>query len=459
MIDLNKYKHIHCIGIGGIGLSAIAEILLSRGYAVSGSDMKESDMTLSLAKKGARIYLGHKAENLGDADVLVYSAAVAQDNPEMVQAKEKGIPILTRAEMLGILMSEYDNSIAVSGTHGKTTTTSMISLILDRANLKPTILVGGNLAEIGGNCKVGEGEYFITEACEYMDSFLSLRPKIEIILNIDSDHLDYFKDINQIVNSFDTFAALVPENGLIIAYDANPFVNQVITGLKNVVTFGLNENSDYYASDIMFTEEGMPAFKVNHKGKELIKVQLSVPGEHNILNALAAFALTHTLGVEAETIKETLKTFKGTERRFDITGITNKGVKIVDDYAHHPTEIKATLSASQNVPHNQLWCIFQPHTYTRTRALFDEFAVAFEKTDKLILTEIYAAREKNIYKISSKQLVERIREIAPDKDVIFIEDFDEIAEYIKENAETGDMVITMGAGDVYKVGEKILSEA
>lgn len=227
MIDLNKYKHIHCIGIGGIGLSAIAEILLSRGYAVSGSDMKESDMTLSLAKKGARIYLGHKAENLGDADVLVYSAAVAQDNPEMVQAKEKGIPILTRAEMLGILMSEYDNSIAVSGTHGKTTTTSMISLILDRANLKPTILVGGNLAEIGGNCKVGEGEYFITEACEYMDSFLSLRPKIEIILNIDSDHLDYFKDINQIVNSFDTFAALVPENGLIIAYDANPFSNRL----------------------------------------------------------------------------------------------------------------------------------------------------------------------------------------------------------------------------------------
>ncbi len=457
MIDLQKYKNIHCIGIGGVGLSAIAEILMSRGCNVSGSDMKESDITSSLAKKGARIYIGHRAENVDNADVLVYSAAVAQDNPEIVRATERGIPILSRAEMLGMLMDEYKNSIAISGTHGKTTTTSMVSLILDRAGVEPTILVGGNLSEIGGNCKIGQGEFFVTEACEYMDSFLSLRPKMEVILNIDSDHLDYFKDINQIVKSFDTFAHLVPETGTIVAYDSNAFVNQVVNQLQNVITFGLNENSDYYAVDISFNENGMPAFTVLKKGEELARVQLSVPGEHNIINAMAAFACTHVLGVDAEVIKETLEKFRGTQRRFDILGTTAKGAKVVDDYAHHPTEIKATLSACQNVPHNKLWCIFQPHTYTRTRALFDDFAEAFEKTDILILTEIYAAREKNIYKISSSQLAEKIKEDCPDKQVMFMEDFQAIARYVNSNAESGDMVVTMGAGDVYKVGEEILA--
>lgn len=456
MVDLRKYNNIHCIGIGGIGLSAIAEILLSRGYSVSGSDMKESDITSKLAKMGARIFIGHRAENVDNADLVVYSAAVGKDNPEIMRAAERGIETVTRAQMLGVLMSEYENSIAISGTHGKTTTTSMVSLILDRAGLEPTILVGGNLAEIDGNVKVGHSKFFVTEACEYMDSFLSLRPKIEIILNIDSDHLDYFKDIEHIVSSFDKFASLVPDDGIIIAYDANPFVNKVIKGHSNAVTFGLNENCDYWASDILFNESGMPSFKVNHGGKDLTTVQLAVPGEHNILNALAAFTCGHTLGVDEQIIKETLESYKGTERRFDIVGTTSQGVKIVDDYAHHPTEIKATLSASMNVPHNNLWCIFQPHTYTRTLALFDEFAEAFNKADKLIMAEIYAAREKNIYKISSAQLAEIIKETHPDKEVLFMEDFREIAEYVNKNARKGDMVITMGAGDIYKVGEMLL---
>ena len=456
MIDLSQYKKIHCIGIGGIGLSAIAEILLSRGYEVSGSDMKESAETARLASKGARVFIGHRAENADEADLLVFSAAVGHDNPEMKRAEERGIPILSRAQMLGLLMQEYENSIAVSGTHGKTTTTSMVSLILDRAKLEPTILVGGNLAEIGGNVKVGHSRYFITEACEYMDSFLSLKPKIEIILNIDSDHLDYFKDIDHIVSSFDKFAQLVPASGTIIAYDANPFVNQVIRDLDNVVTFGLSENCDYYAANIQFNEEGMPAFDVCHDGKLLSRVQLAVPGEHNILNALAAFTCACALGVEPQLTKETLECYHGTQRRFDIVGTTAKGVKIVDDYAHHPTEIKATLSASENVPHNKLWCIFQPHTYTRTIALFDEFAEAFEKADKLILAEIYAAREKNIYKISSAQLAEKIKETHPHKEVLFMEDFAAIADYVDDQAQPGDMVITMGAGDIYKVGEMLL---
>ena len=458
MIDLSKYKKIHCIGIGGIGLSAIAEILLSRGYEVSGSDMKESGETARLASKGARVFIGHRAENADQADLLVYSSAVGRDNPEMKRAEERGIPVLSRAQMLGLLMKEYENSVAVSGTHGKTTTTSMVSLILERAEMEPTILVGGNLAEIGGNVKVGHSRYFITEACEYMDSFLSLKPKIEIILNIDSDHLDYFKDIDHIVSSFDKFAHLVPANGTIIAYDANPFVNQVIRNLDNVVTFGFNENCDYYASDIKFNENGMPSFDVHHAGQLLNRVQLAIPGEHNILNALAAYTCACVLGVDPQLTKDTLESYHGTQRRFDLVGTTAKGVKIVDDYAHHPTEIKATLSASENVPHNSLWCIFQPHTYTRTLALFDEFADAFEKADRLILAEIYAAREKNIYKISSAQLAEKIRETHPNKEVLFMEDFGAIADYVDENAQRGDMVITMGAGDIYKVGEMLLEK-
>ena len=328
MIDISQYKNIHCIGIGGIGLSAIADILLVRGYNVTGSDMKESDITSNLAAKGARIFIGHRAENVENTDLIVYSSAVGKDNPELAEAARKGIPAITRAQMLGILMNEYDNSIAISGTHGKTTTTSMVSLILDNAKTDPTILVGGNLAEIGGNVRVGHGKFFVTEACEYMDSFLSLRPKIEIILNIDSDHLDYFKDIDHIVNSFDRFSKLVPDDGLIVAYEANPFVNRVIKNRKNVVTFGLNENCTYYAADVTFNENGMPAFDVYKEGKLLDRIQLSVPGEHNILNALAAFACCHSLGINTDVISSTLKKYTGTQRRFDIVGVTGTGVKI-----------------------------------------------------------------------------------------------------------------------------------
>ncbi|MFR2531916.1 MAG: UDP-N-acetylmuramate--L-alanine ligase, partial [Anaerovoracaceae bacterium] len=458
MINLKDYKSIHCIGIGGIGLSAIGEILLSRGYEVTGSDMKESEITSNLSAKGAKIFIGHRAENVANADLIVYSSAVGADNPELLEAARRNIPAITRAQMLGILMEGYENSIAISGTHGKTTTTSMVSLILEKAKFEPTILVGGNLSEIGGNVKVGHGKYFITEACEYMDSFLSLKPKIEIILNIDSDHLDYFKDIEHIVKSFDQFASLVPEDGFVVAYEANPFVNKVIKNLKNVITFGLNESCTYYAKDIVFNEDGMPSFDVEKNGTHLARVQLSVPGEHNILNALAAFACCHSLGAGVEVIKDTLENYRGTQRRFDIVGVTEKGVKIVDDYAHHPTEIKATLTACQNIPHNKLWCLFQPHTYTRTMALFDEFAAAFEKTDVLILAEIYAAREKNIYKISSAQLAESIKKAYPDKKVLFVDDFHEIANYVEKNSESGDLVLTMGAGDIYKVGEMILEK-
>ena len=455
MVDLKDCKCIHCIGIGGIGLSAVADILLERGYRVTGSDMKDGPMTARLREKGAEIFIGHRAENVEGADLIVYTVAVSDDNPELARAKELGIPAITRAQMLGKLMSEYDYSIAVSGTHGKTTTTSMVSLILRNAKMDPTILVGGNLSQIGGNVSVGGSQYFVTEACEYRDSFLSLKPKIEIILNIDSDHLDYFKNIDHIVNSFNEFASLVPEDGCIIAYDANPFVNSVVSGLPNVVTFGFTDNCTYYGSDIEF-DNGMPVFTVNHEGKPLGKVRLNVPGEHNILNSMAAFACCHMLGVDVDTIVSTLEQYTGTDRRFDVLGSTEDGRKIVDDYAHHPTEIRATLSAAKNVPHNNLWCLFQPHTYTRTLALFDEFADSFEAADKIVLAEIYAARESNIYNISSRELMDEIKKRHPDKEVYYFNDQDEMAHFVYNNSSPEDLIMTMGAGDIFNVGRKIL---
>jgi UDP-N-acetylmuramate--alanine ligase len=443
--------------VGGVGLSAIAEILLERGFKVSGSDMKESEITDRLIAHGASVYLGHRPKNIIGADLVIFSAAVSAENPELALATELGIEVVSRAEALGALMEEFEYSVAISGTHGKTTTTSMISLILKRNGNDPTILVGGNLSEIDGNVSVGKGEFFVTEACEYMDSFLKLAPRYAVILNIDSDHLDYFSDIDHIVRSFNTFANLTPPNGAVIAYDANPFVNSIIKDLdRRVVTFGFHDRCDYRAADISFSQEGMPAFMVSHCGKDLCPVQLAIPGEHNIANALAAFACCHGMGVPADVIKRTLESFAGTQRRFDILGETERNVRIVDDYAHHPAEIQATLKAARNMPHRRLWCLFQPHTYTRTVALFNEFTEAFELADMLVMAEIYAAREKNIHKISAKALVDEIRRKHPGKEAWFFPGFDEIAAFVRERAEPGDLVITMGAGDIYQVGEMIL---
>ncbi len=458
MIDLNNHRRIHCIGIGGIGVSALAEIFLSRGYEVSGSDMQESEVTERLREAGATIHNDHRAENVEGSDLVIYSAAISDENPEMVRARELGIEMAVRAEVLGTLMEEYRHSIAISGTHGKTTTTSMVSLILSEAGLDPTILVGGQMDDFGSNVKVGGKQYFVTEACEYRDSFLELRPKIEVILNIDSDHLDYFKDIEHIVQSFERFARMVPADGKIIAYDSNPFVSEVIRDMDNVVTFGYSRSSTYTITGVRFDEGGMPYFHMMYKDTDLGEIRLKIPGEHNILNAAAAFACTHQLGVAPSVICRTLGEFNGTQRRFDIAGRTDNGVLIVDDYAHHPTEIKATLDAAQNIPHKRLWTIFQPHTYTRTLALFDEFADSFVKTDVLILADIYAAREKDIYNVNSQKLAGNISGKYPDKEVYYMDGFEKIAEYVRHHAAPEDLVITMGAGDVYQIGRMILGE-
>lgn len=454
---MSKVSHVHCIGIGGIGLSAVAEILLCEGYTVSGSDMKEGEETERLIKKGVTIYLGHRKKNLNGADMVVYSSAISPANPELAEAERLGIPALTRAEMLGRLMECKRNSVAVAGAHGKTTATSMISLALMDCGKDPTILVGGNLSEIGGNVRIGAGDYMVTEACEYMDSFLCLAPKYAVILNIDSDHLDYFKDIDHIVVSFKKFAAQVAEDGAVVAFDANPFVSDIIKNSeRRVITYGFHDKCDYSAQEIKFNKAGMPSFSIYHHGGGLCRIQLAIPGEHNVANALAAFACCHDMGMEPDDIARTLEAFTGTQRRFDLQGETIGGVKIVDDYAHHPAEITATIEAARKTPHKHLWVLFQPHTYTRTLALHADFAVALEAADKVILAEIYAAREKNIHQISSKMIVSEIKDLNPSREAWFFNSFDEIANFVLNNAERGDLVMTMGAGDIYKVGERIL---
>lgn len=457
-MDFEKYKRIHCLGIGGIGLSAVAEILADNGHIVTGTDINPSKVTRHLESIGIKVFPSHEPENVENADAIVYSNAVSEDNPEVVRARELGLPLFSRAEVLGMIMNKYKNSVAICGTHGKTTVTSMTSLILRNAGYKPTILVGGNLPQINGNVEIGENEYFVTEACEYMDSFLQLRPSIGVILNIDSDHLDYFKDMDHIVQSFSTFVDQIPPHGIIIAYGDNPFVKSILKDRTNKITYGYSESNDFYAENMKFDENGYPGFDICVKGRKIAHLELSVPGEHNVLNAMAAFVTASYLKVDIPTIAETLKEYRGTNRRFDFNGITDSGAKVFDDYAHHPTEIKATLSAARNVKHNKLWLIFQPHTYTRTKALFDEFTDAFVDADVLVLTDIYAAREKDIYNISSYKLATAIKKKHRDKEVYYVKDFEDIASYIRKHAGKDDIVMTMGAGDVYKVGEMLLGK-
>ncbi len=455
-MDFSKYKRVHCLGIGGIGLSAVAEILRDRGYIVSGTDIHPSKVTRHLEYLGIKVFTEHKPENVEGVDAIVYSAAVSEENPEVVRAHQLGIPLFSRAEVLGMIMDDYENSVAICGTHGKTTVTSMTSLILRNAEYKPTILVGGNLPQINGNVEIGGTKYFVTEACEYMDSFLQLKPSIGVILNIDSDHLDYFKTMDHIVQSFSTFVEKIPPHGIIIAFGDNPFVRSILKDHTNKITYGYSESNDFYAENIKFNENGFPGFDICHKGSKVASLELNVPGEHNVLNAMAAFVTTSYLGVDIPVIQQTLKEYSGTNRRFDYIGTTEKGVKVIDDYAHHPTEIKATLAAAKNVKHNKLWLIFQPHTYTRTKALFNEFVDAFLDADVVILTDIYAAREKDVYNISSYKLVTAMKAKHPDKPVYYVKDFEDIAKYIEKFAGKDDIVMTMGAGDVYKVGDMLL---
>ncbi|WP_205684301.1 UDP-N-acetylmuramate--L-alanine ligase [Clostridium formicaceticum] len=455
--DLNEHKihHIHLIGIGGISMSAIAEILLSHGYRVSGSDISDSKLLHKLKEHGAEIFIGHREENIQNPDLIVYSAAIKHYNPERVRAKALNIPEVDRAEMLGQIMKKYDKAIAVAGSHGKTTTTSLLSLLMEYGGLDPTILVGGDLEDIGGNIKIGKSNHFITEACEYVESFLRFFPFIAIILNIDEDHLDYYRDIEHIKDAFRRFVALVPKEGFLVACNDDPQVREIYSSADcNIVTYGIKTPADFIAQDISFDKEGHPNFKVLYQGEVFGDFRLNIPGLHNVYNALASITTSHLLGLEAETIAKNIHRYQGIHRRFDILGEV-KGAKIVDDYAHHPAEIKATLEAAKQHPHRKIWAIFQPHTYSRTKALLKDFSTAFNAADHTIITDIYAARELDNGEINSKKLVELMD---PSLEALYIPEFEKIVDYIYDRLEPGDLVLTMGAGDVYKIGEALLNK-
>lgn len=454
-IDFKKPIHIHFIGIGGISMSGLAEILLKEGFQVSGSDSKESPLTKKLESEGAHICYGQRAENISDdIDCVVYTAAISRSNPELIEAVARKIPMLTRAELLGQLMTNYDTPIAVSGTHGKTTTTSMISHILLEGELDPTISVGGILKAIGGNIRVGNSGTFITEACEYTNSFLHFFPKISVILNIEEDHLDFFKDLEDIRHSFHQFAELLPSDGTLVINGDIDNYPEIYRGLEcHVVTYGSSEDFDYSATDISYDENGHVSFELLKYGERAGRITLSVTGDHNVSNALASIAVGELLRLPMDVIFRGLLSFTGTDRRFEYKGTFN-GVTVVDDYAHHPTEIAATLKAAQHYPHNSVWCVFQPHTYTRTKAFFHEFAEALSHADHLVLADIYAARETDTLGISSADLAKEAAKLGTDTH--YFGSFGEIEEFLKKNCVPGDLLITMGAGDIVNVGEDLL---
>lgn len=456
-IQFDKPVHVHFIGIGGISMSGLAEILLSRKFPVSGSDSHESALTDQLAAQGAVIHYPQMAENItDDIDVVVYTAAIHPDNPEFRAAQEKNLPMLTRAQLLGEIMRNYKEAINVSGTHGKTTTTSMITEILLEAHKDPTVSVGGMLKDIGGNIRVGGEETFVVEACEYTNSFLSFFPTIEVILNVEADHLDFFKDIDDIRHSFKLFAEKLPEDGLLVINKDIKHSEYFTQALKcRVVTFGHEKDADYTANFISYDKFAHPSYTLFYKGEELAQVELGVTGEHNIYNSLAAVAVARSLDIPMEVILRGLKRFTGTDRRFQKKGSVN-GFTIIDDYAHHPQEIAATIEAAKKYPHRKLWIVFQPHTYSRTAALLDDFAGALSQADEIVLADIYAAREKNTIGISSDDLRKHMLE--QNTNVYYIPKFEDIEDFLLQHVEEGDVLITMGAGDIYKVGDDLLKQ-
>ena len=455
-IDFSKPAWLHFIGIGGISMSGLAEVLLGAGFRVSGSDSSASPLTESLKAKGAEIIIGQSADNISpEMDCIVYTAAIRPDNPEFAAAASSGVPMLTRAELLGEIMRNYEVPIAVAGTHGKTTTTSMCAHVLMEGGLDPTISVGGILPSIGGNIRVGNSGTFITEACEYTNSFLSFYPKVELILNVDADHLDFFKDLDDIAASFHRFALLLDENGTLIINRDTQKYGTVTEGLRcHLVTCSMEGDADYTAKDITFDEFGCAAFSCEERGSVLGTFVLRVPGIHNVSNALAVIALGRLLGIPVEQIARGLEGFEGTDRRFQKKG-EFRGVTVIDDYAHHPTEIRATLAAAGKYPHRELWVAFQPHTYSRTRDHLDSFAEVLSGADHVVLADIYAAREKNTIGISSDDIRKKLTDAGCD--AVYLPAFTEIEEYLQSHMKAGDLLITMGAGDIVKVGENLLS--
>ena len=466
-LDLKKPISIYFVGIGGVSMSGLAEILADAGFRVSGSDRAPSDLCTKLENMGIKVYYGQKAENItDDIDVAVLTAAIRPDNPEYVAIKEKNIPSLTRGQLLGQLMRNYDMPIAISGTHGKTTTTSMISEILLEGEKDPTLSIGGIYPRIHSNTRVGGRKYFVLEACEYTNSFLSFFPKISLILNVEEDHLDFFKDLSDIRSSFHKFASLTPADGFVVINSEIENLSELTAGLScPVITYYGCRNlsdltsaraskADYAPKDVTFDENGFASFTVTCKDKADRRFTLSVPGVHNVGNALAAIATADILDIPEETIRTALRSYTGTDRRFEHKGSFH-GVTVIDDYAHHPTEIRATLTTANAIKKKgTLWCVFQPHTYSRTKAFMKDFAQALSLADKVVLADIYAAREKDNLGISSQTLQAQIQSLG--KDCYYFPTFEKIEQFLLENCTKDDTLITMGAGDVVKIGESLV---
>lgn len=456
--DLSQLKpgsHIHFIGIGGVSMSGIAQIMLQRGFCVTGSDREKTAVTDRLERLGAVIYEGHRAENVEGAELIVHTAAVHADNPEMCRAAELGIRIIDRAECLGAIMKAYRHAVGVAGTHGKTTTTSMLAHALIYADTDPTISVGGELDIIDGNIRTGHTDYFITEACEYTNSFLKFFPSIAVITNIEEDHLDFFSGIEEIRESFKKFALLTKPNGCVVAWGEDKNIELALSDTEcSIITYGFSEANDYCPKGLMYNG-GYPSFDVYFKGCFKCHIDLNVPGKHNILNALAAIAVCEQLGIAAEAAGKGIETFKGTHRRFEKLGQVN-GASVIADYAHHPTEIRATLKSALDFLKNSLWCVFQPHTYSRTRTLRNDFLTAFDDADHLIITDIYAAREKPDGITNSADLAADIAKRGID--VKYISDFDDITAYLRQQLAADDMLLVMGAGNVIEIGKRLVCE-
>ena len=455
-IDDSKYKNIFFIGIGGISMSALAELMLYKGYKVYGSDRMPSINTEKLEKNGATIYYEHKKEHIENMDLVIFTDAISFDNEEYMAAVKEKIDLVDRATFLGAIMKNYKNSIAVSGTHGKTTTTSMITEIIKDLDLNPTIMLGGQLKDIDGNIKIGDENLFLTEACEYKANILKYFPTTEIILNIDEDHLDYFDNIDHIIRTFKGYVDNLHGDDYVILNvdDENVETLFPIDNCK-VFTFGIKNDADLRAKNIDFSEDGFPTYDLYLRGEKICHVELSVLGRHNVLNSLAAIAATYVNNIPLEDAIIGLKNYKGVERRLEEKGYY-KGTKIMDDYAHHPTEIKSSIHAIKNACKGKLFTIFQPHTYTRTKLLLDAFANSFDESDVIIITDIYAAREKDYGDIHSKTLRDAISDHRDN--AFYISGFEDIVKFIKENIKKDDVVVTMGAGDVYKIGEMILEK-
>lgn len=454
--NIKKYKHIHMLGIGGVSMSGIAEILKNWNFKVTGSDANRSEITDKLANNGINVTIGHDFDNLKKSDAVVYTAAIKQDDPEIILAKENNIPIIERCDFLGELTKAFSDTIGISGTHGKTTTTSMVAICFLKAKLDPNIQVGGILKQIDGNYRVGNSDYFIIEACEYVESFLKFRPKAEIILNIDNDHLDYFKTFDNIKNAFRKYVKLLPKDGfLVLNADDDNCLDLAHDTNSSFITYGIkNLKANFRATNISFNNDGFAEFDV-YKNKEFFEhIELSVAGTHNVLNALACISLCDHYNISAKTMKDALKEFTGAHRRLEYKGSYNN-IRIYDDYAHHPTEISATCNALNNKKFNESWVIFQPHTYSRTKTLLDDFSQALSNFDHIIIADIYAAREANTYGVSSKDIVDRINSTRGSHSE-YISDFKDIVSYVKEHAKPNDIVLTLGAGNVTDIGPMIL---